>query len=396
MQWRRCELAIGSYLLLCTGAAAALVLAASSGRAQEAEGDAKTLTIATWGGAYGQSQDVAYFRPFSEQTGTNVSTETYNGSLASVMGLLGRATPRIDVVDLSSAALAALCRDGQLETIESTKLSPSPEGAAAADDFVAGGLPDCGVASVAWSAAVAYRPKTFSGATPTKIADLLDTKRFPGKRALPNGPRYTLEFALLADGVEPDKIYGDLATQAGVDRAFAALDRMKGDILWWNRAQDPLTWLARERAVMAVSYSGRIFRASVGDQLNVLWDGQIYELDLWAIPKTAENKGLAKKFITFATEPKRIAEQAKLIAYGPMRKSAIPLVGKHPVVGVDMAAFLPTAPQNFQKALKFDEAWWIANGDPLRKRFKEWRAKADVPEASHEETSSTKPQQSRQ
>ena len=395
MHWRRRELNGGGYGLLFAGAAAALALAASAGWAQEAE-DAKTLTIATWGGAYGQSQDVAYFKPFSEQTGTKVSTETYNGTLASVMGLLGRGTPRIDVVDLSSSALASLCRDGQLETIEPAKLSPSPDGTAAADDFIAGGLPDCGVASVAWSAAVAYPPKAFAGEAPTKIADLLDTKRFPGKRALPNGPRYTLEFALLADGVEPEKIYGDLSTPAGVDRAFAALDRMKGEILWWNKAQDPLTWLARERAVMAVSYSGRIFRASVGDQLKVLWDGQIYDVDLWAIPKTADNKGLAKKFIAFATEPKRIAEQAKLIAYGPMRKSAIPLVGKHPVVGVEMAAFLPTAPQNFQKALKFDEAWWIANGDPLRKRFKEWRSKADLPEASQEQTSSTKPQQSRQ
>ena len=394
MHRRRRQPKIGGYALLLAGAAAAL--AASAAWAQEGEGDTKTLTIATWGGAYGQSQDVAYFKPFSEQTGTNVSTETYNGTLASLLGLLGRGTPRIDVVDLSSSALASLCRDGQLEAIEPAKLSPSPDGGAPADDFVAGGLPDCGVASVAWSAAIAYRPKTFAGEAPTKIADLLDTKRFPGKRALPNGPRYTLEFALLADGVDPDKIYGELATTAGVDRAFAALDRMKGEILWWNKAQDPLTWLARARAVMAVSYSGRIFRASVGDQLNVLWDGQIYDVDLWAIPKTADNKGLAKKFIAFATEPKRIAEQAKLIAYGPMRKSAIPLVGKHPVVGVEMAAFLPTAPQNFQKALKFDEAWWIANGDPLRKRFKEWRAKAALPAASHEETSSTKPQQSRQ
>jgi putative spermidine/putrescine transport system substrate-binding protein len=395
MHWRRREVNGGGYGLLFAGAAAALALAASAGWAQEAE-DAKPLTIATWGGAYGQSQDVAYFKPFSQQTGTNVSTEIYDGTLASVMGLLGRGTPRIDVVDLSSSALASLCRDGQLETIEPAKLSPSPDGAAAADDFIVGGLPDCGVASVAWSAAVAYSPKAFAGEAPTKIADLLDTKRFPGKRALPNGPRYTLEFALLADGVEPEKIYGDLSTPAGVDRAFAALDRMKGEILWWNKAQDPLTWLARERAIMAVSYSGRIFRASVGDQLKVLWDGQIYDVDLWAIPKTADNKGLAKKFIAFATEPKRIAEQAKLIAYGPMRKSAIPLVGKHPVVGVEMAAFLPTAPQNFQKALKFDEAWWIANGDPLRKRFKEWRSKADLPEASQEQTSSTKPQQSRQ
>ena len=83
---------------------------------------------------------------------------------------------------------------------------------------------------------------------------------------------------------------------------------------------------------MAAGYSGRIFRAAVGDRqrLGMIWDGQIYDLDLWAIPKGAKNKDGAMRFITFATDPARLAAQAQLIAYGPMRKSALELVGKHP------------------------------------------------------------------
>jgi putative spermidine/putrescine transport system substrate-binding protein len=56
-----------------------------------------------------------------------------------------------------------------------------------------------------------------------------------------------------------------------------------------------------------------------------------------------------------------------------MRKSALDLVGKHPVIDVEMKAFLPTAPDNFKKALKFDDSWWNAHGDELQKRFAEWR-----------------------
>ena len=49
------------------------------------------------------------------------------------------------------------------------------------------------------------------------------------------------------------------------------------------------------------------------------------------------------------------------------------LVGKHPIIDVEMKGYLPTAPDNFKKALQFDDAWWNAHGDELQKRFDEWR-----------------------
>ena len=218
---------------------------------------------------------------------------------------------------------------------------------------IRGGLSSCGVGSVAWSTAIAFDRQAFPKAQPSQIADLLDTEEFPGKRALPNGPRYTLELALLADGVDPANVYTELATPEGADRAFKALDKIKGDIFWWDNAQEPITWLLEKKVGMAAGYSGRIFRAAVGDRqrLGVIWDGQIYDLDLWAIPKGAKNKDGAMRFITFATDPARLATQAQLIAYGPMRKSALALVGKHPIIDVEMKDYLPTAPDNFKKAL---------------------------------------------
>jgi len=134
---------------------------------------------------------------------------------------------------------------------------------------------------------------------------------------------------------------------------------------------------------MAAGFSGRIFRAAVSarQRIDVLWDGQIYDLDLWAIPKGAANKEDAKRFIAFATEPAQMAAQAALIAYGPMRKSAIALVGKHPSIDIEMKGFLPTAPDNFKKALKFDEVWWKDHGTELEARFKTWREQPAVIDA---------------
>jgi putative spermidine/putrescine transport system substrate-binding protein len=341
-----------------------------------------TLSIATWGGAYGQSQEIAYFEPFTKKTGIKITTETYDGTLAAIKDKIGGSSSPFDVVDLSPGALDALCRDGLLETMESSMLGSGPSGQSADDDFIAGALTSCGVASVAWSTAIAFDRQAFAKAQPAKIADLLDTQHFPGKRALPNSPRYTLELVLLADGVEPGDVYAQLGTPAGADRAFAALDKIKADILWWDKAENPIAWLTEKKAAMAVGYSGRIFRAVVGarQRVGVLGDGHIYDLDLWAIPKAAANKDDARRFITFATEPAQMAAQAELIAYGPMRKSAIALVGKHPRIDIEMKTYLPTAPDNFRKALKFDEVWWGEHGEELGKRFQAWREQASTAE----------------
>ncbi|MGA7458192.1 MAG: extracellular solute-binding protein [Methyloceanibacter sp.] len=334
-----------------------------------------TLSVATWGGAYGQSQEIAYFEPFAKETGTRIATEVYDGTLAKIKEMIGGSESSVDVVDVSAATLSTLCSDGLLETIEASSLGAAPTGESAEIDFYSGGLSSCGVGSVAWSTAIAFDRQAFTKTQPSQIADLIDPKRFPGKRALPNGPRYTLELALLADGVDPANVYTELATPEGADRAFKALDKIKGDIFWWDNAQEPITWLLEKKVGMAAGYSGRIFRAAVGDRqrLGVVWDGQIYDLDLWAIPKGAKNKDGAKRFITFASDPARLATQAQLIAYGPMRKSALALVGKHPIIDVEMKDYLPTAPDNFKKALRFDDAWWSAHGADLQKRFEEWR-----------------------
>jgi len=374
-------------LRVVCGLALALSMSLTAGANAGAEDtetlNGTTLNIATWGGAYGQSQEIAYFEPFAKETGTTVTTEIYDGSLAKIKEMIGSSDSGIDVIDVSGATLGALCNDGLLETIEASSLGAAPDGQSAEQDFLSGGISSCGVASVAWSMAIVFDRQAFSKGQPSQIADLLDTKRFPGKRALPNAPRYTLELALLADGVDPADVYTQLATPEGADRAFKALDKIKDNVFWWDNARDPISWLLEKKVSMAAGYSGRIFRAAVGDRqrLGIMWDGQIYDLDLWAIPKDAKNKDGAKRFITFATDPARLAAQAQLIAYGPMRKSAVALVGRHPVIAVNMKDFLPTAPDNFKKALRFNEAWWNEHGGELAKRFQEWKPPPPPPEA---------------
>jgi putative spermidine/putrescine transport system substrate-binding protein len=357
------------------GAALALFILAAATAAGYAQ---STLSIATWGGAYGQAQEIALFEPFVRKTGTAVATEIYNGDLGKLKTMIDSDRAPVDVVDVSASVLDSLCKDGALENLDAASFS-------AVGDFLDGAISDCGVASVAWSTVIAFDRKAFHNGAPDKISALLDTARFPGKRALPKNARYTLELALLADGVPPESVYQELATPEGSDRAFAALGKITNDVLLWEDPSQPITWLLEDKVSMAAGYTGRVFRAAVGDMdVGIIWDGQIYDVDAWAIPKTAENKDEAIRFIRFATEPAQLAAQARLTAYGPMRKSAIGLVGTHPVIGVEMQTFLPTSPENFQNALQFDETWWQQNGSALKQRFAGWQAKVDAAEKARE------------
>ena len=58
-----------------------------------------------------------------------------------------------------------------------------------------------------YSTVLGYRMDAFPGGKgPVSWADFWDVKKFPGPRTLRDSPIDNLEFALLADGVSPDKI----------------------------------------------------------------------------------------------------------------------------------------------------------------------------------------------
>lgn len=357
-------------------------LSLGAGPAWAGSGD--VLTVASWGGAYQQAQEIAFFKPFTAASGIKVKVQSYDGSLTGVRRLLTQ-TPPVDVIDVSSATLAALCKDKLVSPLDPSILAPQSEtgdGTDASagtsppqDDFLPGGIAPCGIASVAWSAPLVYRRKDFK-TPPEMISALLDTKDFPGKRALPDSPRYTLELALLADGVLPDDIYTTLDTPEGLNRAFAALDKIKSDIVWWTDPSQPLRWIRNGKASMGLAYTGRIFQMSMKQpgSLGIVWDGQIYDLDFWTIPENSANAALAKRFIAFAEQPDRLAADAALTGYGPMRRSALSVHAAVPVAGVTLNDLLPTTSEHLAHALQFDAQWWQAHGEAIAKRFSTWRA----------------------
>jgi putative spermidine/putrescine transport system substrate-binding protein len=209
------------------------------------------------------------------------------------------------------------------------------------------------------------------------MADVFDLKNFPGKRALEKRPDPNLEWALIADGVDPKDVYKVLDTEAGVTRAFKKLDTIKDQVIWWTKGSQPMQLLADGEVAFGSAYNGRLFEAiEVNKQpIKMLWDGQAIQLDGWVVPKGAPHKAEIMKYLRFATDTQRLADQAKYISYGPLRASSAPMVGKHADLGIEMGPHMPTAPENMKGAIFYDFEWWADNKDDLAERFEAWLAK---------------------
>lgn len=340
----------------------------------------KALTIASWGGAYQRSQEIAYIEPYTRKTGISVRMVAFGQNVD--MPSNDGEVLSWDVADLPVHVADRACKAGLLEVIDASMLAPTPDGRDAVDDFLPGGLGRCAVASVAWSSVTIVNAAHFKKTKPSELEHVFDTKRFKGKRAFPKNPRYVLEMALMADGVSPNLVYAELSRPEGVKRALDKLETIRSDIVWWKHPHEPFKLLADGKATIAMAFSGRAFdvMARRTGQLDTIWDGQIFDLDVWVISKAARNKQAAKNFVNFATTPERLAEQARWLPYGPMRQSAISLVGRHAALGIEMSSHLPTAPRNRRRALQIDNQFWAKNEATLNQTFSD-RLYRGAPEA---------------
>jgi putative spermidine/putrescine transport system substrate-binding protein len=332
------------------------------------------LTLATWPGQYERAQMNALAIPFSRSSGANIRLAEYDGGIDELAHQVKSGKYAWDVIDLELPDAVAACARGLLEPMEA--LPDAPDGTPARDDFVPGALGPCWVGSVVYSQVIAYNPHRFAGAAPSTLADFFDVTKFPGPRALRSGAKFNLEMALLADGVDPGKIYATLSTPQGVARALAKLQSIKSDIVWWTPSDPPARMLTEGRAAFAAMLNGDVFNAdNEGNRLGVIWDRQLYEFDVFGVPRGDPKRAMAMDFIRFATQTGPLGRVASWVPYGPARKSARKFVGENPDLKIAMTPYLPTTPGHFATAFAVNDGWWRSHGAQVDARWQAWLAK---------------------
>lgn len=331
------------------------------------------ITVMSWGGAYTLSQTEAYYKPFTAETGIVINSVDADNPAVPIKAMVEAGNVTVDVADVEYADAVRLCDEGLLETIDASILAPAPDGTPALDDFLPGAVTDCLVSTIVYSTVMAFDTTKFPTA-PTSIADFFDLQAFPGKRGMRKGAKVNLEMALMADGVPAAEVYDLLSTPEGVARAFAKLDTIKKDVVWWEAGAQAPQLLADGEVTMTTGYNGRIFAAAVGEgkPFEIVWDGQVYELEGYVIPKGAPNLEQAKQFIAYATTSQKLADQARWISYGPARLSSGPLVGLFQDGKTDMKVHMPTSEANLTNALASSYEFWVDRDSELNERFNAW------------------------
>ena len=343
-------------ILAAACAAAAILIGGSA--------DARDLTVVSYGGIFQDAQREVYFDPFRKETGIALAEDSFDGGIGVLRTKVGAGEANNwDVVEAEAEELALGCEEGLFEKIDPEKVGGSAR-------YIPGSLTECGVPANVFSIVLAYDGAVFKDG-PKDWKDVWNVEKFPGKRSFRNGPKFTLEAALMADGVAPKEVYNVLRSPDGVDRAFKKLDELKPNIVWWTSGNQPMQLLGSGEVAMTTSYNGRIRGANAENkrEFKIMWAGNILNFDSWVLLKGSPQVENATKLLEFLGRTDRQIEWPTKLGYG------VGNVEAQAQLPAELAATLPTAPANMEVGLTIDADFWIENIDKLNERFTAWAAK---------------------
>jgi putative spermidine/putrescine transport system substrate-binding protein len=319
--------------------------------------EGKTLVYNGSGGIVEKVAKQVFAQPYEQKTGTKI-TFTAPVNFAKLKAMVESGNIEWDLTELGPEDMIRGKERGYLEPIDYNVVDKS--------DFLPGLAYSHAVPAAFYSTVLAYNTQKFpAGKAPQSWADFWNVKKFPGPRSLPNYP-YTLEMALLADGVPPNKVY-----PIDEERAWKSLDKIKDHVsVWWTMPAKPAQLLADGEVDMAAAFNGRITGIQKeGAPVAIQWNQQILLVAYNAVVKGAKNKAEAMKYLAFMMQPKMQAEWVKIIPYPGPSKSMF----DH--LPAELAKNLPTNPEYYKMGLQRDYAYWVKHEERLMEEWNAWMLK---------------------
>ena len=316
-------------LAACAGAApapAAVVPAAAPGSAATTTGKF-TYLCAT--GTFAEAIKKAYIEPFQQKTGIQVTCDERDPTAEMVKGAVDTQNYAFD----ATLAFSGIPKADWPKYFEKLDFSVINR-----DEIDPAWVTDYWVVSDIAAQVVAYNLDATKGVKPTGVADLFDLNKIPGKRCLEDNYATAYAWALMADGVTPDKL-----TPYDVPRAQKKLATIKDKIIWFTTGTQIQELLASGECPIGITWNGRA-RASAeqGNKVEVLWNPQILTYDRTAILKGSPNKDAAMQFLGFMTGKDIAGDLTKYVPYVPANKYAvIDPATKDWAPRLDQPAFIP-------------------------------------------------------
>jgi putative spermidine/putrescine transport system substrate-binding protein len=334
-----------------------LAAAVAADPAEALKGSGQVI-VSTWGGGYTDAQVEALFDPFQAASGVSVVT-TGSPDVAKMKLMEDSGSVEWDIVDAEAQMMYKAIEEGLLQPIDYDLIySVVPKA-----DLIPDNLKEYGFPSISFGWVLSWNPKAFPNGAPHSWADFWDTEKFPGRRALYAQPKPLLEFALLADGVPMDQLY-----PLDVDRAFKKLDEIRPHIdVWYEDLGQADTLLQNGEVDMILTSNGRAYSAKQsGASVDFTFNEGAWEQGYWVVMKNAPNPENAMKLIAWTALPQGEADFAAKYAYGG------PNLQSYAMMPPEVAAGLPTTPENLTNQVTVDGKWWADNLDAVNRRWLEW------------------------
>jgi putative spermidine/putrescine transport system substrate-binding protein len=339
---------------ILSGAAASAVLPFAARAQGPADLKGTTVVFASWGGAYQEAEKASYCEPFEKATGAKV-VQDGPMNVAKFRAMASSGTPDWDVVDITGGFLEVAIKDGLLEKIDTKLVNVGRIDPRFVSEY--------GVGCIVWSYNLGYSTTAFPNGAPKTWADLFDLKKFPGKRTVLDQPVASLEVALLADGVAPDKLY-----PLDANRAFKKLDQIKEHTVFWTTNSQSQQLFVDREVTAGIILNGRVYDAAQkGAKIALSWEQNIQAVDYLVVPKGSRNRAAAMRLIDTMTVAENQAKVANMIAYSPTNLEA------YKWIDAKLEPWLCTTPENTKKGFVMSQAFWRDNLKELTERWTAWK-----------------------
>ncbi|HLI12206.1 MAG TPA: ABC transporter substrate-binding protein [Alphaproteobacteria bacterium] len=336
---------------------AAGVTFASAGPQAEEPKKPDKIVVNDSGGAMATWMRKAYYDAFEKRYGIHV-VETSPDDFGKLRAMVESGNVEWTVTEIGGQDAVRAEKMGLVEKIDDSIVDRSKFPAPTRTPYV--------FAASVYSTVLGYRKDVFKNGHPTTWAEFWDVKRFPGPRSMRNHPVDNLEFALLADGVPPDKLY-----PIDMDRAFKKLDEIKPYVtVWWTTGAQPAQLLLDKEVVLATGWNGRFFDLVLHDApIGIEWGQGALKQGSFVIPKGAKDAYWGQKFLALMTEPKLEAIYANALGYPGLNPDSLQYVD------AKVRPYLPTDPDNLKRQFWISNQWWAENGTKAIERWNQWMLK---------------------
>lgn len=358
------RLRFGGAVALVAAGSLGLISCSSGGGASAGSGESGdvSLVIASWGDPFTSATQEHLVDPFVEETGYDVQIVDAPGKyVASLESQQQANNIEWDLLDSTSAPDAYIAYDEGL-------IQKMPDDVR---ERISEALPEDAITDfgITWSI-LGYTTACNADAVaacPQNTAELFDTENFPGTRtSISTSPLVNLSLAEIASGVDPK----DLAThEIDVDRAFAKLEEFKAaGGTWWNSGDQYMQVMSTDEVDMGIGYSGRSYAlAEDMDDLEIHWDGGLYNPGLWNVVEGSEHSEAAWEFVEWiATHPEAAANWGQALGY------SVPNPESFDYIDPEVATTLADYPENRELLGDMNFDWYVENYQDVNDRWQEF------------------------